>query len=121
MRPGRRQEAVVGILRVDAAFDGVPVRVPARSGSSVEPLASRDANLPSHQIDAGHHLGDRVLDLQPRVHLEEVEPAVLVEQKLDRAGIGVADGARDRGRRRRDRAPAAPAITASEAISSTTF
>ena len=32
-----------------------------------------------------------MLDLQPRVHLEEVEPAVLVEQELDRAGVGVAD------------------------------
>ncbi len=45
-----------------------------------------------HQIEAGHHLGDRMLDLQPRVHLEEIEAAVLVEQELDRAGVGVADG-----------------------------
>ena len=50
-----------------------PCGVSARSGSIVEPLAARDADLPLHQIEAGHHLGDRMLDLQPRVHLEEVE------------------------------------------------
>ena len=87
----------------------------------VEPLAARDPDLPLHEVDAGHHLGDRMLDLQPRVHLEEVERAVLVEQELDRAGVGVADGARDRGRRRGDRAAAAPASTASDGVSSTTF
>jgi hypothetical protein len=39
--------------------------------------------------------------LKPRVHLEEIEAAVLVEQELDRAGVGVADRFRDGGRRRR--------------------
>ena len=36
-------------------------------------LARRDADLPRDEVDAGDHLGDRVLDLQARVHLEEVE------------------------------------------------
>ena len=98
-----------------------PSGVSSRAGIEVEPLAARDANLPVHQIDAGHHLGDRMLDLQPRVHLEEVEAAVLVEQELDRAGVGVADRARDRGRG----APSWPArsagVTASDGVSSTTF
>ena len=35
-----------------------------------------------------------MLDLQPRVHLDEVEPARLVEQELDRAGVLVARGQR---------------------------
>ena len=61
----------------------------------VEPLAARDADLPLHEVDAGHHLRDRMLDLQPRVHLEEVERAILVEQELDRAGVGVVHGPRD--------------------------
>ena len=74
-----------------------------------------------HQVDAGHHLGDRMLDLQPRVHLEEVEAAVLVEQELDRAGVGVADRLRD-GRGRRGHPPrAAPATRRATALSSTTF
>ena len=80
-----------------------PVRGQQRVRIEIEALAARDADLPAHEIDAGHHLGDRVLDLQARVHLEEVEPAVLVEQELDRAGVGVADRSRDGGRRRRHR------------------
>ena len=103
--PRRRQEAVVGILRVDAAFDRVRLRVEQRFGIEIEALASRDANLPLHQVDAGHHLGDRMLDLQARVHLEEVERAVLVEQELDRAGVGVAHRLRDRRRGRRHAPP----------------
>ena len=64
-------------------------------------LAACDSNLLLHEIDAGHHLRDRMLDLQPRVHLEEVELAALVEQELDRAGVRVADRLRDlRGRGR---------------------
>ena len=98
-----------------------PRGVSSRVGIEVEPLAARDADLPAHQIDAGHHLGDRVLDLQPRVHLEEVEPAVLVEQELDRAGVGVADRARDRARPPTSSPRAAPASTASDGDSSTTF
>jgi hypothetical protein len=35
--------------------------------------AERHFSLPVHQIDPGHQLGHRMLDLQPRVHLEEIE------------------------------------------------
>jgi hypothetical protein len=45
----------------------------------------------------GDHLGHRVLDLDARVHLDEVEGAVLV-QKLHRAGARIAEflhGGRD--------------------------
>ena len=44
-----------------------------------------------------------MLDLQPRVHLEEVEPRIVslaFEQELDRAGVAVAGGP-GRGDRRR--------------------
>ena len=50
-----------------------PCGVSARAGIDRQPLAARDADLPVHQVEAGHHLGHRMLDLQPRVHLEEVE------------------------------------------------
>ena len=97
------------------------VGVQQRLGIEVEPLAARDADLPLHQVDAGHHLGDRMLDLQARVHLEEVERAVVVEQELDGAGVGVAD--------RLARPPPRPSScgarssgdTASDGLSSTTF
>ena len=44
------------------------------------------------QIDAGDQLGDRMLDLDARIHLDEVELAVLVEE-LERAGAAIADRA----------------------------
>ena len=34
-------------------------------------LARGHAQLPLHQVEAGDHLGDRMLDLQPGVHLHE--------------------------------------------------
>ena len=47
-----------------------------------EALAARDAQLPFDQIDPGDRLGHRVLDLQPRVHLHEIEM-----RRRHRAGI----------------------------------
>ena len=41
-------------------------------------------------VHAGDLLGHGVLDLQARVHLHEIELAVLVEQKFDRAGVLIA-------------------------------
>ena len=53
-------------------------------------LAGGDHQLLAHQVDAGDHLGDRMLDLDAGVHLDEVEAAVLV-QELERAGAAIAD------------------------------
>ena len=51
--------------------------------SSRPPRATCERQL--HEVDAGRVLGDRVLDLEPRVDLHEVEPAGRrVEQELDR-------------------------------------
>ncbi len=52
-------------------------------------FAEGDADLLLHDVDAGDHLGDRVLDLHARVHLDEVELVVLV-QELESAGAAVA-------------------------------
>ena len=41
--------------------------------------AGGDPQLLGDEVDAGHHLGDRVLDLDARVHLDEVERPALVE------------------------------------------
>ena len=61
-------------------------------------LARRDPDLLGDEVDARDHLGDRVLDLQAGVHLEEEELAVL-EEELDGAGVVVAArlGDLDRG------------------------
>jgi hypothetical protein len=43
------------------------------------------------QVDAGDEFGDRVLDLQAGVHLQEIKTLVLAGDELDRAGGIVAD------------------------------
>ena len=55
-------------------------------------LAGGDAQLPLDQVQAGDHLGHRMLDLQAGVHLHEVEASPSgVDDELDRAGADVAD------------------------------
>src|ERR1043166_605092 len=54
-------------------------------------FAGRDANLFFHQVATINLLGDRVLDLNPRVHLDEIKLSILIDQKLDRAGILISD------------------------------
>ena len=56
--------------------------------SSFSPLAMR--NCWRHQVDARGLLGDRVLDLQTGVDLEEGDQAVLADQVLDGACAVVA-------------------------------
>ena len=62
-------------------------------------LAGGNAKLPGDEILAGDRLGDRVLDLQAGVHLEEVERPVGGQQELHGPGAAIADGTRgsDRG------------------------
>src|ERR1700746_1761709 len=79
------------MLSVDAAFDGVSAHLDGR-GDDVSKLFSRgDPNLSLHQIDAGYHLCDRMLDLNARVHLDEVQAVVFVHEELDRSCVLVAD------------------------------
>ena len=92
-------EVVGGILGVDAALDRVAAELDLLLRQRQLP-AGGDADLLLHQVDARDHLGHRVLDLDARVHLHEVERAVLVQQELDRPHGVVADrrGALDRQR-----------------------
>ena len=84
----RRREAVVGILGVEPDLDGV---AHGWGRLAFEPAAASDVQLHLHEVDAGRGLGHRMLDLQPRVHLHEVEGTRLgLEQELDRPGIAVA-------------------------------
>ena len=59
-------------------------------------LALGEAELLAHQVDAGDLFGDRVLDLQPGVHLEERDRAVGSDEELAGARSDVADFAQDR-------------------------
>ena len=60
-------------------------------------LAVGDAQLLAHEIHTIHELGDRMLDLNAGVHLEEVELTGRRQQKLDRSRADVADRAGCRG------------------------
>src|SRR5262245_16498999 len=54
-------------------------------------LSGRDTELPLDQVETGDHLGDGMLDLQSRVHLEEIEAPAVV-QELDGARTSIIDG-----------------------------
>ena len=62
-------------------------------------LARRDVELCAHEIDAGHELRHRMLDLQARVHLEEVKLPFRRDDELDRSRVLIRNAAR-RGDRR---------------------
>ena len=62
--------------------------------------AAGDADLRLDQVDAGHHLGDGVLDLDARIDFDEIKLAsVGVLQEFDRAGVTVIGGAANLQRR----------------------
>ena len=55
-------------------------------------LTGGDAELPLDEIEAGDRLRDRVLDLQPRIHLHEKDAGAAVVEKLDRSCPAIVDG-----------------------------
>src|SRR5207253_2037219 len=69
--PRARQKPAIRVLGVDTRLDrpAVELHVILREG---ELLARRDADHLLDEVEAGHLLGHRMLDLEPRVHLEEV-------------------------------------------------
>ena len=66
----------------------MPVALDVVLGES-EGLTRRHPELPLDEVEAGHELGDGVFDLEPGVHLEEEELALLVEE-FDGARVDVA-------------------------------
>jgi hypothetical protein len=77
----RRRRESPRVLGVDAAFDRVALEHDIVLGER-QRRAGRDADLLSHQIDPRDHFGHWMLDLEPGVHLDEVELPILI-QKLD--------------------------------------
>ncbi len=90
---GRGEEAAARVLAVDAELERVATR---RRVVVVDEAARGDAELLAHEVDARDLLGDRVLDLEAGVDLEEGDGAVLRHEELARAGADVADLAEDR-------------------------
>src|SRR5262245_8104566 len=56
----------------------------------------RHLYLPAHEVQPCDHFGDGMFDLQARVDFEKVELAIRRENKLDRAGVGIAELPSDR-------------------------
>jgi hypothetical protein len=70
--PGGRQEPARRVLGVDAALDRPAVELHVVLAHP-QRLARRDPDHLLDEIDAGDQLGDGMLDLEARVHLQEVE------------------------------------------------
>ena len=85
------QEIAIRILGINAGLDRPAVELHVALADR-ELLAGGDAQHLLDQIDAGDQLRHRMLDLQPRVHLEEVEALVLAGDEFHGAGRIVADG-----------------------------
>src|SRR5439155_24330029 len=70
-------EVVFGFLAGDAALQGVGADADVRltrhaAFGRADARAVGDADLRLHQVDAGRALGDGVLDLDARIHLDEI-------------------------------------------------
>ena len=95
-------EAVERVLGRDPALHSVaPQRdVVLRRAGIIRRIpdgpALGDPDLGPHQVDAGHLLGDRVLHLNARIHLDEMKVAgVEIVQELHRARVEVVGFLRD--------------------------
>src|SRR6202012_4348078 len=90
-----RGETTRRILGVDAQLDrGCPAR--AGAGGPARPAVGKrlvrgDPDLLADDVDADDRLGDRVLDLEPRVELDEGERAVRADEEFERPGVAIPD------------------------------
>ena len=87
-RAGRRCELALRVLGVEAGLDRVAV---GRRRVALQATAGRDVELQLDEVESGRELRDRMLHLEPGVHLEERELLLLrLVEELDRAGVRVA-------------------------------
>ena len=71
----------------------------------VERVPARDEQLRADQVDIGGLLGHGVLDLDPRIHLDEHVTALTIDEELHRPGVDVSDLAREPHGIREERFP----------------
>src|SRR6478609_2206839 len=86
---GRWKKIVRRILARDAALHRPPARDDVFLAKG-QLLARGNPKLPLNEVDPRNELRNRMLHLKARVHLEEVELAILGEEKLARTGVDVA-------------------------------
>ena len=91
-RPGAGLELLVRILGVETHLDRMADAAPVSDSIDHVSFAGGEADHPLHQVDAGDGLGHRMLDLQTRVHFEEVRLlARRVVDELDGPSRAVCD------------------------------
>ena len=86
---GSGREVARDVFGVDPRLDRMPAALVA--AGPFEPLPGGHLELLADEVDPGHELGHRMLDLQARVQLHEVEAALRAEQELERPGVLVAE------------------------------
>ena len=79
------------IFGVDTTFETVPAELDVLLFER-EGLPIREPDLFFDEIDAGHHFGDRMFNLDASVHFHKEEVVVLVEQELNGADVPVLHG-----------------------------
>jgi hypothetical protein len=86
-------EAGSGVLGGDSTLDSVPSLgdVGLDEAEGLKRGSGGDLDLCGDNVDAGDLFGNGVLDLDSRVDFDKVVAAHLVDQELDRSGVGVAD------------------------------
>ena len=90
--PGVREEVVFRILGRDPTLDRVSLGLGQRQGNPgpLEVMAFGDPDLRLDEVDAEHELGDGVLHLDARIHLDEVVRPTRIHEKLRGPGAHVA-------------------------------
>ena len=88
-------EAVFRVFRGHPRLQGMAVQLDGvlrrEAGLGPQGAAFGDADLRLDHVHASHLLGDRVLHLDARIDLDEIELArVGIHQEFDRAGVAVA-------------------------------
>ena len=84
---GRREGG--GIFGIDPALESVTVAADIGLGKG-KGLAACNPNAFGHDIDSGGRFGHWMLDLHPRIHLDE-EEFLLLDQELEGADALIAD------------------------------
>ena len=87
-----RKESVIWVLCIDSRLNSMSQQWHMDLRSDREFLTSRNTQLPLNKIETRDHLSNWVLNLEPRVHLHEVERVIsCVKNELYCACIVVAN------------------------------
>ena len=95
---GCRHEIIFRVFGINPQFDGMPLRVDLVLCKG-QRLTLGNAELHFNDVDAGYHLGDRVLHLNSGVHLKKIEITAGRQKEFNSAGIAVTGLTGDFNRR----------------------